>query len=1068
MKSTSLRTPTGQSLINAGKTLLDEFDPTKFSFLNSNADWEENPKTVRERIVNEIFYQVWRQAKDQRLPLLLKIISPLTREKSWPAVKRLKWALLTKPTTLLSSLTEDEVNRAIIHSYSAADRPEEFYPFLLILDVLAWIIHYESLQIAAEFFVPEWDSVSQANKKDSIKQLQAFNRLLECLPESKDAAQFISSSLNELMKASPEIIGPIPQLIYDEGKLTKTIHHLLRKGKDIKKRDGCYFLISEKIHPPMGVATLTPPSFLYPCSQLLMDDDIEISSGIQYQASVILSILQDPRSSETLKKALDTFPLHLSKIRENLIYTLGNLKQKRTVAAITRVLDAPDEIKTPQDFQKGKTCLVLKQKEEALWAMGKIGFESLEYLPILVKYVDHPSEKIKTYLAWTLGEVGKAQKERLGGVGAEIVIALLRLLKTKNRTVFEETVSALRKIDIPEFTHSLYLYHVGAVSILGLKPAQKGLFELSETLYHLFDTKKRAIIAVNGDSGTGKTYFCEALMNGFGNVKPNEILYLMRDRKKDHKIFNRILGLKWLKQYIEPAYYQDYPIDEKEDDPEQNFSQFLEQNSDKKLIILDGCRDRHYFQRVIDSFYFQGALDVEVNFRATFSTRRMNLEEREKALESINTHLSFLEEPPLEDTHFYQEGHIILYDLDNSIFSRLNSQEIQEVFEKKRIDRWGELIRLGNFKTDSKSLNCSTEKPLFRKESLQISSDIWPGIKTRSFSPQERKFQPILNENFSDCPYLLQSIAINDLKAGKIQFYAQDQIAGIGDEGSVFVMTFLDNRIFHTLSENNRDMALLGRDIFLINEKGELVNISFERNEINIIGTPPSPALSITSFPGDRIITGHEDGSIRVYDFLKKRVFVLKGYRTPVISLAMDHYGRIYSGSPDNSLKRWDQEKGEVKIIDRLDGIPMRLSLYPQDRMLTITQPDNSLPNPEEDPAHKVRIIDFDKEESSVLRIPFRNSFSGAKVNFDGRIIAGLCRMQKKSEKERSRIAIISPGKENGCYTTIDGHSFETRDCLIMGPKIITCGRDNANEFSIRIWGAEFYVRMKSEKLALQ
>ncbi len=1068
MSRTALHPPARQNLINAGKFLLAEFDPNRFSFLDSNGEWKENPKTARERIINELLYQVWRQAKDKRPSLLFKILSPFTREKSWPAVKKIKWALLTEPVPPFPLPAEKEIDRTILQSYSAAGRPQEFYPFLIILDVLAWLIHHESLRIAAESSVSDWDTAARAIKKDSILQLQTLNNLLECLTGSKDAAEFTSSTLYELMKASPEIIGPIPKLISAEELLTKTIQLLLQKGKDIKKRDECYSLIIEKIHPSMGVATLTPPSFLYPCLRLLMDTTIEITSGIQYQASVILSILQDSRCIETLKTALDIFPLHLSKIRENLIYTLGSLKERSAVAAITRILEAPDEMKTPQAFHKGKCCLLLEQKEEALWALGKIGFESLDHLPILSRYADHQSEKLKTYLAWTLGEIGKAQKAKLGGVSAEIIIALLRLLKTKSKQVFEETVSALRKIDIPEFTHSLYLYHVGAVSILGLKPAQKGLFELSETLHHLFETKKRAIIAINGDSGTGKTYFCEAIRNGFSPVKPDEILYLMRDREKDHKIFNRILGLKWLKKYIEPDYYPDYPVDEKEDDPDQYFSQFLEQNSDKKLIILDGCRDRHYFQRVIDSFYFRGALDVEVNFRATFSTRRMNLEEREKALESINTHLSFLEEPSLEDTHFYQEGHVILYDLDNSISSRLDSQETQEVFEKKRIDTWGELVRLGNFKTDTKPLNCSAEKLSLQEESLKIRSNTWPNIKSQSFSPQERKFQPILNADVSDRPHLLQSIPINDLMAKRIQFYAQDQIAGIGDEGSVFVMTFLDNRIFHTLSENYRDMALLGRDIFLINEKGELVNISFERNEINTIGKPHSPALSITSFPGDRIITGHEDGSIRVYDILKKQVFVLKGHQTPVISLAMDHCGRVYSGSPDNTLKRWDLEKEEVKIIDKLDGLPMHLNLYPQDRMMVITQAEKSLPNSKENAANKLRIIDFNKEASSVLRMPFRNSFSGVKVNFDGRIIASLSRGQKKDKKGMSSIAIISPGKENCHYTTIDGHSLETRDCLIMGPKIITCGLDNANEFSICIWGSEFYVRMESEKLALQ
>jgi hypothetical protein len=105
--------------------------------------------------------------------------------------------------------------------------------------------------------------------------------------------------------------------------------------------------------------------------------------------------------------------------------------------------------------------------------------------------------------------------------------------------------------------------------------------------------------------------------------------------------------------------------------------------------ILYLMRDRHYFQRVIDLFYFHGRLDCEVNFRATHSTRRCNLEEREIALESVKNHLAFLEEPALEDTHFYREGFLILYDLDNSLGSRLNREEIHELFGKSRIESWG-------------------------------------------------------------------------------------------------------------------------------------------------------------------------------------------------------------------------------------------------------------------------------------------------------------------------------------------------------------------------------------------
>src|SRR4030042_2161212 len=181
--------------------------------------------------------------------------------------------------------------------------------------------------------------------------------------------------------------------------------------------------------------------------------------------------------------------------------------------------------------------------------------------------------------------------------------------------------------------------------------------------------------------------------------------------KRGHKVFNRLRGLAWLKKHIAPCYYQDYPGAEDEDDPEAYFRRFLEDNSDKRLIILDGCRDRHYFQRVIDFFYLQGELDIEVNFRAHFSTRRLNLETREFALESVKLHLQFLEEPALEDTLFYQEGLVILYDLDKSLGCRLRREETRELFERARGDSWGELIRIGDFSGGAISSPAPHEKP---------------------------------------------------------------------------------------------------------------------------------------------------------------------------------------------------------------------------------------------------------------------------------------------------------------------------------------------------------------------
>jgi WD40 repeat protein len=933
---------------------------------------------------------------------------------------------------------------------------------------LSWILFHESIRLNTESFVSEWDREAKKYKQKSIFKLRELNKFLSQIPTGKDNQRFIAEVTNQLKKASPEIIEGIPRMIGEEERLTKTINHLLVKAKDPIKKEEVFSLILEKIHPLMGIVTQTSPALLWPCLRLLMDSKIEISSGIQYKASLILSILQDSRSTETLLKALNRFPLLYSKIRVNLIYTLGNLKDKKALKAIAQVLEQPDEIKHSQSIKKGEIYFLLEQKEEAILALGKIGLESLQYLPILVKYEEHPSAKLKTYLAWTLGKIGKAQKEKFGGVSADIIITLLKLLKNKNKQIFEESVNALKKIDMPKFIHSLYLYNIGAVSILGLKPSQKGLYELSETLFYLTKTRKRAIIAVSGDSGTGKTYFCQSIMNGFGDVKREEILYLMRDRKKDQKIFNRILGLKWLKKYIDPIYYHDYPLSEEEDDPEEFFKQFLKKISNKKLIILDGCRDQHYFQKIIDLFYFRGELDVVVNFRSTFSTRRFNLEEREIALESIKTHLSFIEKPSLEDTLFYREGIAILYDLDNSISCRLNRQEIQELFGKRRIESWGDLIRIGDFNQESKPQKIISEKLSFREDKFFPKNETLAEISVESFSHKERKFKAQLNKNLTELPNLLEIIEMKDLKPKQIRLYAQDQICGIGEEGSVFVLTFLDNRIFYTFMEKSMGITLLGRDIFLINNKGGLINISFERNEKVNIGKTHSPALVATSFTRDKLITGHEDGSIRIWDFLDKNIQTLEGHHQPILSLAVDYFGRIYSASLDKTLKQWDIEQGVVNTVVNLDGKISQTKLYPHGKILVVTETDDSARYPNENSTNKVRIIDFKHKLSKVISSPFRKTISNINVYFDGRIIAGLSPSKSKTNQKHRTLAIISP-KQNLCeFKILDGHSMETKDCLAVGPKIITCGTESAGEHSIRIWGTEFYARMELSKLSIQ
>jgi len=839
------------------------------------------------------------------------------------------------------------------------------------------------------------------------------------------------------------------------------LEKLIAESSDLRRREEAYSLILERIQPPQGIVTQIPPALFLPCLRLLLDGRIEPDSGIPYLSSLVLSVFREARSAESILEALTRYPLTFTKIRENLIYTLGNLRESRSVDALIEVLEAPDEIKeTPAG--RPVACLLLEQKEEAVWALGKIGLPAVKAVPALSRYADHTSAKLRTYLAWTLGEIGRAQKEATGGVSADIVISLLKLLKEKNKQTFEETVAALKKIDLPEFVHSLYLYHVGAVSILGLKPAQRGLYELSETLHYLRQTKKTTVMAVNGDSGTGKTYFCQAIAEGYADIRPGEILYLMRDSKRGQKVFNRLLGLSWLKKHIDPCYYQDYPVSEEEDDPEAYLHQFIEENSEKRLIILDGCRDRHYFQKVIDFFYLQGKLDVEVNFRATFSTRRLNLESREFALESVKLHLQFLEEPALEDTSFYQEGLVILFDLDNSLPSRLDREETRELFERPRVDSWGELIRIGDFHGDTVPSPCSEKRLEVEENRLEIKEEPWPELRASAFTPLERRLRPVLNEDLRSEPNLLKTIPLPEVRPDRLRFYAQDQVAGYGEDGQAFVLTFLDNRIFQTRLEGISDFALLGRTLILAVPGRGLLSLSFERNELlEWLGGDADP-LKVAGHPPDKFVTAHADGTIRVWDSLEKNVLAFAGGLASLTSLAVDQAGRIYGGGPQGKLRQWDIASGTVRDFSGLSGGIRFLRYYPFGKVLAAEDGQAG-----SRPA-RLEIIDYPGLTVRSIALPEGKAVNGVNVYHDGRIIAATAEKAMAPQGPVKNLFVLSPGEKDCHFLSLTGHSGGTKDCLTMGPKIITCGTDSAGAASLRIWGSEFFVRTELSKLFIK
>jgi hypothetical protein len=1021
------RLPRREDLAAEALSLIGQIAPTKIQYLDASGGWAENPTTLRERISHALLYHLHSRAEEEKGAFIGRVSSSLLTERRWSAARKLA------------------ASRA---SSAGSSAP-------VLFEALVWILEHESWKANAGTPAPEWNTEARAFLAESRSRQRSLEESL-ARHLSADESEEILKIEAELRSAGADTLSPLVKLIAEEESYAVALERLVEESTHPKRREEAYGLILEKLQPPLGIVTHIPRALFFPCLKLLLDDRIDPGSGIPYLASLILSVFRDPRSAGPLLRALERYPRVFTKIRENVIYTLGNLREERAADLLVEVLAGPDEV---EETVAGlpTAALLLEQKEEAIWALGKIGLGAVGAVPALAQYAEHASSKLRTYLAWSLGEVGKAQKEATGGVSADVVIALLKLLKEKNRQTFEEAVGALRKIDLPEFVHSLYLYHIGAVSILGLKPAQRGLYELSETLHYLLRTKKRTVLAVNGDSGTGKTYFCQAIAEGFAGIRQGEILYLMRDSKRGQKVFNRLLGLSWLKKHIDPSYYQDYPVAEEEDDPEAYFRRFLDENSDKRLIILDGCRDRHYFQKVIDFFYYQGELDIEVNFRANFSTRRLNLESREFALESVKLHLQFLEEPALEDTSFYQEGLVILYDLDNSLRSRLDRDETRELFERPRVDSWGELIRIGGFRGDGLPSPCREEGLRLEEKALAVREEAWPETRAASFTPAERRLTPVLNDDLTTEPNLLKTIPLGDLWPVQLRFYAQDQVAGRGERGEAFVLTFLDNRIFQTTVEGASDLALLGRDFYLVSPGRGFVSLSFERNEIVDWTAGDAFIERIAAFPPDRLVTSSRDGTVRVWDFLEKQVLAFDSGLASLGALAVDQAGRIYAGDRSGRLRRWDPGEKTVTDISGTGGACLFLRTYPLGKLLAVEA------GPAEGGPARLRILDFASLTSRSIFVPAGAVVSGVNVYHDGRIIAGV-----RNAGRGKNLLVFSPA-EPGCpVLALSGHGRGTQDCLTMGPKIITCGEDAAGRPAVRVWGSDFFVRTELSKLFIK
>jgi WD40 repeat protein len=991
-------------IVNAVIALLSNYDPTKLMYLNIHGKWLPGPKTMRERISNELWHRFWE----------LRYLYQHNKE-----LHRMFEILTCGKYTSLFTI------ESLLHKNAHLRESDIFAVF----ETVYQLIEYEALNINSKAYVTDWDYEGKKRKIEYILKVQKFFNRYSQVPGNDKTDKIFLDVLGQLRENS-DLFCHISQIIAEEDKVRQSLDDILNDLKSSQARGEVYSIISERMPSSIGSLSKIPSALLRPCLDILVNQDIEITSGLPYYVSDILGSLVDVRATEVLIQVLLSTELKHTNIRCNLIYALGNVKQPQSLPAFTGVLDGPDSVTVYMSSgTHGYEQSLRWEKNEIIWALGKLGVDALPAMPVLMKQLVNQSRDTELALAWTMGMIGSAQKEAYGGIDAGIVTALMNLLTSNDGKVLEEVAFSLRRLGLPDFLHSLYFHNTATLPLIALKSSSSGLYELSETLFHLISVKKPVVLA--------------------------------RDNPGHMYLFNRMMGIRLLKELFDPEQYQDYPYNEDEDDPRAFFADFMKQNSNKKLIILDGWMDETYFYQVIKIFYLYGYMDVIVNFRTTFSTKRLNLEHREGSLEHIKTCLSYVEKPVIEETEFYRNGDVLIYNLDNSMPSRLTSEQIGEIFARQKVETWGDYIRLGEFMFGNRRLEVIEQKVDCNIREIIPSIDYFTLQRAVDFSPDEARFNRLLNVDRKSQPNLLNTIELAACKIKRIEFYTQGQLAYGGYDGSIGILSGFNDHMLYTTAHDAEvlDICVIGGDICSVDVNGNLKITSFDRKEVVDIASQ-IPLINVLGTDRNHlIVTGHVDGSIMVWDILSKEVKKLVHEGGGVSCVAIDHAGTVYAGTDHGELLVWDISHSTLSIINGNELPISALALYPGNRILA------GIGKPTGDKQGSVRIFDLKSMSQTIFIGRKKSSVSVLHSYFDGRVIAGT---KVDDESRQTGKLIVYDLRTNSLeYTELGEHGSDIRDCIIIGPRIITCGTEKDVKQTLKIWGTSDYVNRELDKLSL-
>ncbi len=1026
-------TPQVESLCEELKALLCTYNPWECVYLDAHGQWTGPPRTLRGRIANELWHQLYLASQNaERREEIAALIRPFIADRlSWGYTRRLYGQLTGRAT--------------------------DQSPLVAIVELCGCLLELAVLEQISSRYVPPWDTQGRQWASVCAQRRQEFLASLVGADE-RVPPEFLEGLSRRLAGGEYALTAETVRVVVHEEELRRRLEGLLRESPPALPEGQVLSFFGEQLSPALSLGCGPPQALLRPCLELLQLPSLPVASGLPYEAVNILSRLRDSRSAGTLRRLLATTPAMYTNLRCATIFALGCLRDPHACQLYTEILRGPDVVTAMHgDHPTAYQQPLHREKSEAIWALGKLEAHALPALSLLSAFAEYPDHELRVAAAWALGQIGDKQKQKQGGVDVEVVIALLRLLASRDPRVFEEAASALRTLGLPDFLHTLYLHDFSTIPILALKPCSTGLYELSETLFHLMSVRRPVVMAVTGDSGTGKTYFCQAIAQGFADLRAEDILYLMRDRPANATL-NRILGLEWLRSHVDPRYYQDDSIAPEDDDPESYFDQFMQTHSHKRLIILDGWRDEAYFHRVIERFYERGFLDVIVSFRTTYSTRRLNLEQREANLESVSSHLGLIEDPPLERTRFYREGDVLVYNLDNSIPSRLSMAEIRQVFATRKVRDWVEHILIGAFQERATPLRGGERPVQGHTECFQpLAADVGDGTETH-FVPEESSFSRVLPSDPLQEPHLLQTVEARDLEVERLAFYTHGQVAFGAQDGRVGIMIGFNDRLLSSDVHRSsvRALCVVGGDICSVAEEGDVLLTSFERSTQRRLPRAETRAVTAAPLAPRLVAVGYEDGSIALWELTTSKVQRLLGHKGPLLAAAADRRGRLYTVGTDATVRIWDLARSEVRILSGLPGTPQQVAPYPDGRV-AVALVGNSA---EERGLLSVVLLDPQTGEGIFYPLKGGTAIHTLTPYPDGRLFVGVA-----PAGTGASLLVVDPRPSFLAVAEIGGHALATTCCLAMGPRLITCGQELDGHRKVKIWGTTSYVRHEQRRL---